>query len=202
MRWPYDLTQTKTIVEITQSVIAVLAIVIGGGWTLYHFVSLHKIEISSEELIYKKLQNEREPVIEVRVDASVAIDPNTQTYLINTVATVNNKGNFPDELDFSSPAFKIFKTNLDKDGFVKFGDGIASGPSSPYTIDAANLMPGESQQYSLLHSVKEAGTYYIEFAVAQSLRASQQWDGQDKGNDSNQLQWYHGIFITVGNESD
>ena len=173
---------------------------------MYHFVSLHKIEIASEELIYKKLQNEREPVIEIRVDASVAVDPDTQMYWINAVATLDNKGNFPEELDFSEPVFMIRKTHQDDNGLVEFGEGIETIPSSPFTINAANIMPGESQQYSLMHSVKETGIYYIQFAVKQSQRASQQWiqqgEDQDKDQESNQLLWYHGIFITVGKASE
>jgi hypothetical protein len=202
MRWPYDLAQTKTLAETAQSVITALAIAVGGGWALYHFVSLHKIEIASEELIYKKLQNEREPVIEIRVDASVAVDPDTQMYWINAVATLNNKGSFPEELDFSEPVFMIRKTHQDDNGLVEFGEGIETIPSSPFTINAANIMPGESQQYSLMYSVKDTGIYYIQFAVNQSERASQQWKPQDKDQESNQLVWYHGIFITVGKASD
>ena len=200
MSWQYDLNQTKTIVSIAQGIIAALAIVIGGGWTLYHFVSLHTIEIASEELKHKKLQNEREPVIEVRVNASSRAGVDHQGYVVNATATVLNKGNFPDELDFSEPAFKIFKTQFDDKGFVKFVQGIASGPSSPYIIDAASLMPGESQQYSILHRVEEPGTYYIEFAVAQSQRSRRQWQGLDTGDDDDLLQWFHGIFVTVGGQ--
>lgn len=202
MRWPYDLDQTKTVVSIVQGVIAALAIVIGGGWTLYHFVSLHETEIARENFINLKLRNEREPVIEVRVNAGFKPDADRGGYLINATATVSNKGNYPDGLDFSEPAFKIFRTRFDDKGFVKFLDGIASGPSGPYLVDAASLMPGESQQYSLLHRVDDPGTYYIEFAVAQSERSKQQWKDLEVSMQSEDagdlLQWFHGVFITIG----
>jgi hypothetical protein len=150
----------KDLAAGTQSALISVAIVIGGLWTAFMFVTTRPDKKAAAELF-------AQGVLEVSVEGKqVDMDDEGGLY-ISAVANIKNTGNRTSYLDLSKkPPFKVSK--------IHFGDGAYGKRLG--TIYARNvtevatsaIASHGSDQFHVYVRVPEPGHYYVEFAAGLS----------------------------------
>lgn len=137
-----------------QSVAVALAVVIGGGWTLYIFIRLRTIDKAKAEL--RKLQHEQ-AVVAIDVDAKQLNRYDDDGYVISGVAVASNKGNRNTQIDFSADdSCTITKVVFNESGQPTDGDSI----NTPFHV-AYYLRTGAEIKFPFAALVSSPGVYKV-----------------------------------------
>ncbi len=199
---PLNLDKFKSILEIVQLIAVITAILIGGGWTLYTFISLeavNKAKIELEEMKHKLI---RRAVLDINLVAENETKKDQAEYYISATVTVANKGTREAHLDFSEHPFltplSISKVTFDKKGGPEFVN------SQTYKINMAIseiidvvLLPNENISLPFYVKVKEAGVYFLEFSVPQKGIERKEHEKIINNELFGDTIWTKGIFLKV-----
>lgn len=151
-----------------QSIVVTLAVIIGGGWTLYSFNATRTAEKAALDI---ELAKARKPQIEVAMEAKAqsSYDPGDTTGLkqnyLRVIVTLKNAGNTKFNVDLSEKTLFIAEVNIVDGQLV--ADEILSRISHLTTLSYKHLtLPaGNSIQLPYLLNIKSPGLYFIEFRL-------------------------------------
>jgi hypothetical protein len=175
-----------------QSIAVTIAVVLGGGWTLYTFIRLGTIHKAKAEL--RKTQRESDEQAVVAIDVNVAqLDRYAgDQFVISGAAVVSNKGNRNTQIDFSA-ADSCTVTRLD---FNELGQPLdVESVSIPIGI-VYYLRANASIRFPFVARVPEAGIYRIDFHSPLFVAEASQASTVSGGNHEDY--WWDGVaFIAV-----
>jgi hypothetical protein len=144
----------KDLSAAVQNCVVSLAVLIGGGWTLYKFVATHETERASRELF-------QQAQLLIKVSASEMVLADGGHCIASTVA-VTNSGTRNVFLDYSGEPFSVRKIDFDARGNSSLGaelrqENLVSG--------SRVLRVGESVEYPFIVLVRDAGVYVVRFEI-------------------------------------
>jgi hypothetical protein len=157
-----------------QSVLVSLAILVGGVWTLYTFLSLKSIEKARQEL--EQLSHKRAVVdvhvkteaIESAVGDYASMSPTRNPrWLIHVVVTVKNSGNNQAVLDLSNDSLFLKKLRSATDAKATFSPAIRHFGLAGVSVAMRSVvvLPGSDQELHYVVDVEEPGMYLVEFRI-------------------------------------
>lgn len=149
---PYE--SFKNLAAGIQSWVFSLALLVGGGWTLYTFVTLDLAKRAEKELFAQAQVN-------VDVAARQEFRENGDPCIVATVK-VTNAGGRNVFLDYSEKPFSVARVSFDKAGNSHLGDEL---PQDRLLWASRVLRAGETDQYPFLRAVRDPGIYIIQFKV-------------------------------------
>ena len=152
-----------------QSIVVTLAVLIGGGWTLYSFTASKTAEKAALDI---EIAKAKRPILEVAIEAKAlaAIDPSDANgglhSFIRVTVTLKNGGNTQIEIPLQQSRLAVAEVNIVEGGLVadeafKTSKHLAVSPFSQ-----ASLAAGNTVQLSYLVNVKKPGLYFVEFAAS------------------------------------
>jgi hypothetical protein len=192
-----------------QSYAVVLAVLIGGAWATYTFISLreqdiahaqlHDYEIKEHDYELRKLELERknreQGVINVEVEAEQASIPNDPGRSIKITVQAKNLGNRNVKVKLPEYALTVARVRPEQDGRLRIE--WRQNPPLPY-LDASKLLPsdryvktvpsellraGQTVSFPAWCSVEEVGLYLIEFEAeltGEDLNLARQATGEEE----------------------
>jgi len=167
--WPQDHERFKNLCSAFQSIVISLAVVVGGGWTLYTFTKLRTIEKAQAELNQATFQR---PVLNVQV-AGTVLDQATVTalrkggafkpYVVQVVVTITNQGNLLEALDLTADSLFLTQLQSSSGGTVFIMQGGAFRVAGGYEPSIAVVRPGNTITLPYLVDMENPGVYLLEF---------------------------------------
>ncbi len=207
------LDDLKNWAEIIQIMVVVLAILIGGSWTLYRFISLNEIgkartELEKEKADLEKTRKESNLVDPPRAVLDVDLSADTMemkedlAYFIAITVTMKNKGTRQTVLDFSTDPFStplsITQVTFNDEGIPVWGTPSSLKIAVRHgEVDNVSLSPGETISLPFGIKVRNPGIYFLEFMVPQKGKESEEHIQAVNGKSSGIIAWVKGIFINV-----
>lgn len=171
-----------------QNIAVTLAVVIGGGWTLYTFIQLRTIDKAKAEL--RKLQHEQ-AVVAINVDAKQLDRYDGDGYVISGVAVISNKGNRNTRIDFSADdSCTITKVIFSESGQPTNGDSIYSSFYIAYY-----LRTGAEIKLPFIVLVSSPGIYKV--CVKSPLYKPEAQQAESIGGDGKEFFWEGVSFVAV-----
>ena len=151
MNPPYD--SFKNFAAGIQSWVFSFAVLVGGGWTLYTFVTLDMAKRAEKELFAQAQVN-------VDVSARQEIRENGDPCIVASVK-VTNAGGRNVFLDYSGKPFSVTRVSFDQAGNSYLGDELHQDSLWASRV----LRAGETDQYPFLMAVRDPGIYIVQFKV-------------------------------------
>lgn len=155
-------------VTVIQSIVVTIAIVIGGGWTLYSFRATKAVEKAALDL---EIAKARKPLIELSIEAKgyLGTDPgggNKDTHrFIQAVVNLKNAGNTPIDVDLSEPSLYVGEVNIFKGDLVADENLYRLKHLTTLNYRKFSLPPGNSVQLPYLQNVRRSGLHFVEFRL-------------------------------------
>ena len=155
--------------ERVKNYIVSLAVVVGGIWTYFLFISLHQVEKAQAELA-NLLQY---PVANIELSASELQLPAGYGDAARVTAAVENTGRRETHLDFGSgPVLSVARVVVDQHGEVRFEAprnfpvyAVSDRKDTVLALPAADLLPGERTRFEFVVPASKGGLYLLQFAV-------------------------------------
>lgn len=160
-----DLTNFKDLAEGIQSIAIAAAVVIGGIWAIYRFLSLRELGRARVELERLQKSLVERATINVSLSARSQTNPNGNGYYIEVLATLSNVGNRTEVLNWSEGGVHTAPVVGQEKGNVILGDGIETKQVGGMSLISSTLAPSEVTVFSFLVPVAKPGFYYVVFAV-------------------------------------
>lgn len=171
------LTEWKEVANIFQAIAVGIAVLVGGGWTLFRYFSLRSIQHAQASLEKTRIELERERralqergIIEIALEAEQMFLGND--YLIGVNVTLKNTGSGTEVLDWSKSLMTAQKVICKSDGSVGYSKDFFVG-ESPGNIVDSSLAPGELSCFTFIIRVADSGIYYLRFLSVCSRQATQ-----------------------------
>jgi hypothetical protein len=166
------LDQAKTVSEIVHHITIVVAVVIGGSWTVFTFVRFGHVAKAKAELekqlvdieVQRKLLRES-AVLEAQVVASqVKLQKHKDKY-ISAVVAIKNVGNRDTYIMYSEAHFFVTPVSYTADGAMVYGKLTAANYPSPSGRNwlATTIPPAFTREIPYTFRVSEPGIYLISF---------------------------------------
>jgi hypothetical protein len=204
-----DHERFKNIAAGIQSFALVLAIAVGGGWTMYTFGALHQAEsakaqlraqLNQAEMAKAQLRAQLKALKEIRT-INIAIKPaqievpDDETRYILAMVEITNVGNHPEILEFRGPPFAARRVFFDDRGRLR-SDAPTGGVVALSSGEAAavQVMPKELVRLPCIAKVKSPGLYYLTFSAVAS--EAQQRDSLAEGT-GGPVEWADATCVTV-----
>jgi hypothetical protein len=143
----------KNIAAGIHSIVIVLALIVGGIWTLWTFSSLGERQKAQDELF-------KQAVLDIIVDCKQE-QLNNDDYIHANVKIVNH-GKRNTFLDFSDSPCQVHKLVFSDDGSAETTFSISQDNLTSRSIV---LRSGATQEYPFVIKVPEKGFYVIEYRV-------------------------------------
>jgi hypothetical protein len=164
-----DHERFKNIAAGMQSLALVLAIAIGGGWTIYTFRSLNQAQMAEAQLRAQLKALKEKRTVNITIKPSQIEVPNDETRYILAMVEITNVGNHPEILEFRGPPFTARRIYVDEQGRLR-GDPPTGGVVALLSGEAAaiQVMPKELVRLPCVAKVTSPGLYYLTFSVVAS----------------------------------
>jgi hypothetical protein len=152
----------KNLAAGVQSWVLTIAVLVGGGWTLWTFRTLQVEERAKKELF-------AQAQINVDVTAKEELVPSGSSVITATVK-VTNTGGRNVLLDYGSKPLSIRRISFTQQGQSLFDEPV----SQDVLWGSRVLRAGETDQYPLVLMVRSPGMYLVEFKVPLPRRELQE----------------------------
>ena len=159
------LLDLKTVAEIAQNAAVALAVVVGGGWTLYTFFRLGLVAKAEAELEEKMKALHESAVLDVTISAEQLSIKGDDAFYISSVASIVNVGNVDTFINYDEARFFITEVNYDKEGMIVYGTPVpATYPSPLGNKMTGTTMPSKfTCRIPYLFRVKHPGLFLVSF---------------------------------------
>lgn len=185
----------KNIAAGFQSLVLAIAIVIGGGWTIFTFQRLRQSEMAEAKLRAELNELREKRVINIVIKASQTIVPHDTTRYIRAIVEITNVGNYSEVLEWQGPPFRVRRVLFGNQGTLKFGPPTGAVMAIACAEDAGNeVLPGEIVRLPCVARVRDPGLYYITFTVFVSEAAQSQ---TEREGGSEPVAWSSATLVTV-----
>ena len=111
-----DPERFQKIASGVQAVLVSVAVVIGGGWTLYTFNSQLQVENAQAQVRKLKREIEAEPKIEISLDLRQVASLARGKYVLSGLVTLKNVGNATTALFLTDDSITIFRVAFNEKG--------------------------------------------------------------------------------------
>jgi len=137
-----------------QNWVIAVAVVVGGAWTLYTFVTLDMQGRAERELF-------RQAQLKIEIDAAQE-SPEGADQCIAAIVRITNTGSRNTFLDYSGNPFSVTKIEFDQKGNSRFGQELKQ---RHLLSQSRVLRTGEAVEYPFFVTVSEPGMYLVQFRV-------------------------------------
>lgn len=165
-----------------QSIIVSIALVIGGGWTLYSFAASKTSEKAALDIDTAKKTAEKaaldieiakakRPILDVSIDAKAltATDPSDKNAkehsFIRVTVSLKNSGNTQIDIPLQKSRLSVAEVNIVDAGLVADETFTTTEHLAISPFSQASLVAGNTIQLSYLVNIKKPGLYFVEFAA-------------------------------------
>jgi hypothetical protein len=194
-----DLTNFKDLAAGIQSIAISVAVVIGGIWAIYRFLSLRELGRARVEL--KRLQRAlaERATLNISLSAHPHTDPNGNGYYIEVAASVSNVGNRTEILNWLEGGIYTAPVIGQKMGNVIFGAWIETKRGGRTRRISSTLAPSEVTVFSFLVPIVKPGLYYVVFSVSGSPeeRKELQREHERVAKEIGMINWGADIYVRV-----
>jgi hypothetical protein len=162
--WVMNNEQFSKIASGIQAIVVSLAVIVGGGWTLYTFGSLQQVERARTEVekLRRSLLERGVLVITLRPSQVKSAQPSTRYVLVDVA--VQNQGNSTEVIDWSKSGLRLTKVDVDRGGGLAFGQTLDVGYSLPgRLVQSSSILPGQTRGLAFLVPLQQPGVYHIAF---------------------------------------
>lgn len=182
----------KNWTEGIHSLVLSLAVVLGGGWTVWEFSSLLKTQTAQAELSLVEAQAAQEwAKMGAPLNFSIATQqmstPAGQQLLAIDV-TVSNSGSRGTTMNIEDRPLRVSKVALGPDGAVSMGpvryvsrlklrgaEEQADGHGEVADVTHIVVLPNQTKTLAFLIPVPEAGIYLVEFRAHLDAKDMEEW---------------------------
>lgn len=167
----FDHEQFKNVLSGIQSFAVVIAIFVGGVWTLYIFSTLAQVDKARAELEVLEVRLREQAVIDVHIEPSQIAVPGNAGRFVHAVVNIKNIGNRNAVITFGEYVFTATPIGFDENKKPTLGPWTATvvlevPPYDPDPIvDEGLLRTGASFQLPFIVGVEEPGLYLLGFRV-------------------------------------
>lgn len=209
--------------SVTETVVKIVAILVGGGWTIYLFSALRQAararleydklaaERSKADYDIQKLRREIEKldlemktsaVVAMTVSASQLTVPGDPRKVLSARVEVLNRGTRPVRLNYEGEVepFAVTPVSFASDGTPVFGESLrqtvtqAANPSARAL--STTIRPGLSEVLPFVCEVRSAGLFFVSFRVKATTEARKEL--QELGvPEENPLSWVGKTFAAI-----
>lgn len=163
----------KNVTESSRNIILALAIIVGGGWSLYVFNS--KLEVRNARALLQKLERDimERPILMGSINIGSKHYVAEGYWVIISEVVIENKGNTDTYLKIIENSLGIAK--------IKFEDGMAKsyekpmytwarffpfegGEQKPFT-ESLTILAGQSKILKFICKVRSPGIYQVQFCA-------------------------------------
>jgi hypothetical protein len=178
----------KNLAAGIQSWIISIAVLVGGGWTLYTFVVLEATKRAEKELFTQAQVNIK---VHARQEALESGEP-----CMVAIVEVTNTGGRNVFLDYSEKPLVVKRVSFDQAGHSSSRE-VLRQPN----ISAASrvLRAGESVQYPFLILIQEPGMYIVQFEVP--LPKAEMDEHRKPGGPAGKIYWEGATVLNVSSKS-
>ncbi len=147
-----------------QSFTLALAVIVGGGWALFRFLSLNSIAKARAELEAAQRSLRERGMLDIRIDHQVVASPPGKKKWLLCNVRVENVGNGVESIDWTSSRFFAvpiaLKTNKAE---ILYQQEITGSSCRPLYSKSTLVMPGEKFQEPYLVCLPGHGLYKLSF---------------------------------------
>ncbi len=199
------LGELKELAGVIQSLAVAVAVLVGGGWALFRYVSLRSIQHAQAALEKTQVEIERtrrtleeRGLIEIDLEAEQMFLG--KDYVIIACATLRNIGSGTEIIDWSKSSMKANKVIFESAGNVGFsGDSILG--ARPKAVLDCIIHPGAIDKEVFIIRVPDSGIYYIRFHSVCSPKATgfgrKLREQEGIADETSDLAWGADIFFQV-----
>jgi hypothetical protein len=175
-----------------QNCVVSIAVLVGGGWTLYRFIATHEVERAQNEVERAKFASAKETgSLLIKVNPTdVVLDDGK--HCIASIVGITNNGMRDVFLDYSEEPFSIAKLDFDVRGNSSLG---AELQQESLLSKSRVLRMGESVEYPFFIRVQDAGVYVITFKVP--LPKQEMDRHRSAGGPPGKIYWMGTAFINI-----
>jgi len=181
---PQTYESFRNLASSVQSWTLSIAVIIGGGWTLYTFVALDLEEKAQRELF-------AQAQVSVKVLARQEIFDSCST-CVAAFVELTNTGRQNVFLDYTEAPFSVNEVLFNSDGSSRLGDEIRQ---ANYLWASRVLRSGETVAYPFSVKVPNAGMYLVQFRVP--LPEAEMKYHRDVGGSAGKIYWDGATIVTV-----
>jgi|ERR1039457_157924 hypothetical protein len=207
---PLDHARFKNTWAGIQSIIVSTAVLFGGLWTLYTFISLQLIDKAKTDL--EKIKTDltatqlkltsHQAVLDITLDASQTSLPYNQGRYISVEAIITNKGSSETYIEWTrATPLAVTHVAVTASGELHRDQLI---PSTPLAVGLYGprqylIRVGGTLRLPFFVSVKNLGLYYIEFQteVAKPEKTTARKQGPAQFTTAGDLVWSSSTFIII-----
>ncbi len=152
-----------------QSILVGIAVLVGGGWTLFRFFSLKEIKKAKAELEKTKRDLQKRGHLEIEMTATEMFSSDFTEKYIYLSLNVKNVGNYAEVIRWKESTVSATPIRIGANGNVELGNKIQENIHSRYFNLAGTVIdPGISMKFTYLIPVENSGVYYLESTLAGS----------------------------------
>jgi len=153
-----------------QNIVLSIAIIIGGGWTLYVFDAEYRVDNAKFQLEKIKREITEQINVEIKLDIDyIKTETSNDRYLIGLVHFFNH-GSVYSVLNILEASLKLTKVEIDKDDNILFGKTIKSKLycDPGHDVAGTSAIPGVDNSDSFVFKVETPGLYLISVIIPKS----------------------------------
>jgi hypothetical protein len=195
--------QYESALKAVREMLLIIGLLVGGAWAVFVFVveehaKLAELNATRLQMENKSLQDEWASNLDISLAIQSTPAKTRPGFYIQAVITLQNKGKLKGEFILDEEAFRLFMVEFDKNGKPFYGKVLLRDQvSMPQPANRALLLPGETARFPFIHYTEQAGLYYIDFSVKQSLDNLKVWPKSwIKPNKA--YVWTNSQFVDVG----
>lgn len=165
-----DADRFQKIAAGLQATILSLAVVIGGGWTLYTFNSQLQVENAQAQVQKLRRELDGEPKLEVSIDAKQIESVEKSRYLIVGTVNVRNVGTSNTSLTFDGFPLSVYWVSFEEHGIEKWvlRQRLPLRMSDSKTIGSLIALAGSTNSKPFAVQLGQSGMYAIRLSAARS----------------------------------
>ena len=183
-----------------QSWILAIAVLVGGGWTLFTFNSLLQIENSQAQLIKltREIEETRRPELNLDV-TPLATQDSTKRHFFEARIQLKNVGNKSTVLEFTKPPITIYRVRFSLDGQPMLSRmrslNIPINESSGLRCWIADS--GTLKHLNVVFYVDEAGIYLVRFEAKRQTPEIEEAIHNGAVSNKNKIYWATDRYFSI-----
>lgn len=173
----------KNITEGWKNIVLLVAIVIGGGWSLYVFNSKLEVENAKAQLEKTRQELDLAPVVTASIDSSYFRAEDG--YFIKVQVVLKNKGRETGHIYYKNNSLTVSKVEFDGGKISGYSNTVytdnvypeKNGGEAIHKIVGTTLIPGHEKKANYIVSVRATGIYQIVFRVKPGIKIVDERNG-------------------------
>ena len=187
-----------------QSIVLVIAVIVGGVWALYRFFSLKSIETAKAELIKIKQELTSQAILEIELVATSLEISNGVANYINVLVKVKNCGNKEEVINWDESTLKAVKlTHNGNEEPIMEEEILGYSQLIGLVQNSSVVSPNQINIHSFIIPINKSGVYLIDAKLIGSINSENyaKESIESSGIRQSELYWWGGsIYYEVPNK--